>query len=146
MKSYVEHLNITVPDLDESIRFVQTAMPDFKVRRRFQIDGRKWAHVGTDTTYLAMIQADRQPEARPQAQRMTDMDKAGFNHVGFVVENLDAVRERLLSAGFAGGYNNGEIIEAEYRRSAYFLDVHGSEFEFMQYLSDKPEERNIYDV
>ncbi|MDA7746601.1 hypothetical protein N8878_04635 [Psychromonas sp.] len=31
--SKIEHLNITVPDIDEAIKFIQIVAPDFKVRK-----------------------------------------------------------------------------------------------------------------
>ena len=54
MKSYVEHANITVADLDQAIRFFSVALPDFTIRKRGTIDDREWAHIGTDASYVAI--------------------------------------------------------------------------------------------
>jgi hypothetical protein len=35
--------------------------------------------------------------------------------------------------------------EHPFRKTVYFIDPAGVEFEFMQYLSDKPSERNRYE-
>ncbi len=34
--------------------------------------------------------------------------------------------------------------EDPYRRNAYFIDPNGYEIEFVEYLSDQPDERNRY--
>lgn len=38
-----------------------------------------------------------------------------------------------------------DMTENQYRRNAYFIDPNGYEIEFVEYLSDIPEERNIND-
>ncbi len=49
MKTYLEHANITVPDLDAAIAFLTTIDPEFKVRHRAFSEGKcEWAHVGND--------------------------------------------------------------------------------------------------
>lgn len=57
MKSYLEHVHITVYDLDSVIEFIQTAMPDFKVRSRFFVHNsfNEWVHLGTDKSYLTLV-------------------------------------------------------------------------------------------
>ncbi len=146
MSSYVEHANITVRNLDDAIQFIQTALPDFKVRDRSIIDGRDWAHIGTDTSYLALVQGfDRHETTKGPPIRNVDMNSAGFNHIGLVVDDLDGVLKRLRNAGYTEGFNGGEVIEHPHRKSAYVLDNDGNEDEFMQYLSDDPAERNQYE-
>ena len=145
MKSYVEHANLTVSNLDAAIDFLTTALPDFEVRKRWVIDDKEWAHIGTDTTYLALntpLDAKSLSPERPDQEHQ--MYAVGFNHVGFVVGDVSDVRNRLLAASHARGYNAGEIIEHPHRRSVYFLDRDGNEFEFMQYLTEDPALRNSY--
>ena len=145
MKSYVEHANITVTNLDRAIEFFALALPDFAVRKRWTIDDKEWAHVGTDSSYVALnTPLDKSRFASPEARQSARKTLGGFNHVGFVVEDVAATRERLLEGGFKGGYNGGQIIEHPHRRSAYLLDADGNEFEFMQYLTDNIAERNSY--
>ena len=55
MGSYVEHANLTVSDLDAMIAFVQTAVPDFKIRKRWVSGEFNWVHIGTDSSYLALM-------------------------------------------------------------------------------------------
>jgi len=69
--------------------------------------------------------------------------RPGYNHVGFAVEDADALRERMLAAG----YREGFVPEPHpHRKRVYFLDTDGMEYEFVQYYSDDFAERNDYDV
>jgi len=144
MTSYVEHANVTVSNLDKAIEFLTTGVPEFGIRKRFVLDGREWAHVGTPTSYIAIVEEAQ--SKKPNGERQADMDRLGFNHIGFVVPDAAASRDRLRDAGFQGGYNDGELIQAPTRTSVYYLDADGNEFEFMQYLTSDIEDRNSYDV
>ncbi len=144
MTSYVEHANVTVSNLDKAIEFLTTAIPEFAIRKRFHLDGREWAHVGTSESYIAVV--EEAPTEKPTGERRANMDRLGFNHVGFVVPDAATTRSRLRKAGFQGGYNDGELIEAPTRTSVYYLDADGNEFEFMQYLTTDIDARNLYDI
>jgi catechol 2,3-dioxygenase-like lactoylglutathione lyase family enzyme len=134
MANYVEHVNITVNDLDQAVEFLATALPDFKVRHREEEKDRVWAHIGNDDTYVAMT-CWRSPPA----------DKHyGLNHIGLVVDDIRGVQQRLLDGGYPKGFQNSEIVEHPHRLRLYFLDRDNNEYEFVQYLSDKTEERNSY--
>jgi len=138
MKSYLEHANITVQNIDDVIHFFKTAFPEFKVRGRGETGTEKWAHIGTDDTYIAINQ---QVKTSP-AKRLLDTE-AILNHLGFVVDDVDALSERLTKAG----YKKGSVSDSHpYRIRHYFFDNDGNEYEFVQYLSDKPEERNDYSL
>ena len=55
MEPYLEHLNLTVVDVDRTIRFLQTAMPQLQVRGGGTGEKcRRWVHVGIGATYLAI--------------------------------------------------------------------------------------------
>jgi hypothetical protein len=50
----LEHANLYVRDIEVMLRFLQPAFPEFRVRGEgMSTDGRRWAHVGTDETYIA---------------------------------------------------------------------------------------------
>lgn len=132
---YLEHANITVKNLDLAIKFFQTAFPEFKVRGGGTSNGRKWVHLGNDATYLALNENDK------TEFREKDYSKNGFNHIGFVVSNAGDIAERLLAEGFKRSYPK-EV--EEFRIRDYFIDNDGNECEFVQYLSDKIEERNSF--
>lgn len=133
---YLEHINITVEDIDKSILFFQTAFPQFRIRVADGEGAERWVHLGTDDTYIA-IQQNGKPMNRPK-----DYSRNGINHLGFVVADVKAVAQRLLEAGYQKSY---PMKEEKYRIRDYFVDHEGYEYEFVEYLSDKVEERNFND-
>ena len=135
-QAYLEHNNITVNNLDETTRFLQTALPEFEVRGGGIHNGRKWIHIGTDDSYLAVN------EAVIESEKAEPYSGVGFNHMGFVVDNVDAVGERLLKAGYKRNY---PYTKQQFRIRDYFLDADGNEYEFVQYLSENATERNTYE-
>jgi len=65
-----------------------------------------------------------------------------LNHLGFVVDDADALAARLQAAGFREGF----ITPAHaHRKRRYFFDADGLEWEFVEYLSDDPAEYNGYE-
>jgi hypothetical protein len=45
----LEHANLCVRDIEDMIRFLQTAFPEFRVRGEgVSNDGTRWVHIGTD--------------------------------------------------------------------------------------------------
>jgi catechol 2,3-dioxygenase-like lactoylglutathione lyase family enzyme len=135
----LEHVNLTVNDLERSLRFVQTALPDWRVRGRGHMDwfGKpiQWLHVGSDEAYLA-LQSGGESQALDWQSHQT-----GVKHVGLVVRDLDATVGRLTEAGFALDHWGGT---SAYRRSAYFVEPSSVQFEFVEYLSEDRALRNHY--
>ena len=139
MESYLEHVNITVIDVDEAIRFLQTAMPDWKVRADVsseESDCRRWVHLGTDTTYLAI--EDRGSTQKGPHEPYVN---PGVNHLGFVVKDVDAVSKRLTNAGYSEGISSPDN---PHRRRIYFFDNEGNEYEFVEYLNSEIASHNNY--
>lgn len=134
---YLEHANITVNDLKQSIHFFQAAFPHFKIRGGDKAQ-REWIHLGDDTTYIAINQAVEDLGSRFDK----NYDKIGINHIGFVVEDVEKIANQLLIAGYKRDYP--KQIET-FRIRDYFTDADGNEFEFVQYLSDKMDERNSFE-
>jgi catechol 2,3-dioxygenase-like lactoylglutathione lyase family enzyme len=134
-KIYLEHANISVKNLDESVHFFKTAFPHFNIRGGGN-ETRKWIHLGDNETYIALNEAE--PE---DLSAEKNYDRAGINHIGFVVEDVAEIAERLLSEGFERDYP--KQIE-EYRIRDYFADNDGNQYEFVQYLSDNFDEKNSY--
>lgn len=122
---FLEHVNMTVADLDRSIDFYCRLL-DLRVRWRRDAgeDQRAAAHVGDDRHYIALFQA---PPAA--ALSRVSYEAVGLNHFGFVVDDLDAVRDRLVELG-AQPHS-----EADYEpgRRLYFYDPDGIEVELVQY-------------
>jgi catechol 2,3-dioxygenase-like lactoylglutathione lyase family enzyme len=134
----LEHANLCVRDIDAMIRFLRTAFPEFRVRAdRSDRDGSRWVHIGTDDTYVALTRAtgEREPLWQPYE------GLPGVNHLGYEVEDAEALRARMLAAGYEESTvpNNHP-----HRRRVYFLDSDGNDWEFVQYRSAHPAERNDY--
>jgi catechol 2,3-dioxygenase-like lactoylglutathione lyase family enzyme len=137
MQPYLEHINITSTDVLATVKFLQTAMPELQIRGSGDgEDCRKWVHLGTQTTYVAI--EDRGAKGKGPHIPYTH---AGYNHMGFVVDDIDAVVNRLEAAGFEGGLKN---LEHPHRKRWYFYDHDDNEYEFVEYLSDENSERNDY--
>ena len=136
----LEHANLCVRDIDGMIRFIQTAFRGFRIRFDGPgSDGVRWVHVGTDETYLALNQATVQPDRQwtPYA------GFPGVNHLAYEVDDVEALRERLTSAG----YEDSTVPNAHpYRKRVYFHDLEGNDWEFVQYLSDDPAKRHDYEL
>ena len=120
---YLEHVNLTVTDLDRSVAFYCDVL-DVPVRWKGAIeDGRLGAHVGDDRGYLALFQAAEGGAVEP------DYGRPGLNHFGFVVDDLEKARRRLERLG------STVHREADYDpgRRIYVYDPDGHEVEFVQY-------------
>ncbi len=124
---WLEHVNLTVADLDRSAKFYGELL-GLKVRWRRESGSADTPaiHLGDDRSYLALFAADpatAQRLAEPQYSRV------GFNHVGFVVDDLDAKVKWLNEQGIE------TEIEAAYEpgRRAYFYDPDGIEVELVEY-------------
>ncbi|MEN8160461.1 MAG: VOC family protein [Myxococcota bacterium] len=138
MKTRLEHANLTVHDVEGAVRFLCHAFPGFRVRGRgSHCAGHEWVHVGDDETYLSLLTA-----RRDSSDPFTPYSgKPGLNHLGFEVPDVEAVRERLCAAG----YRESTVPnDHPHRRRVYFNDAEGNDWEFVHYLSERPEERNDY--
>ena len=140
MTMQLEHANLTVRDIDAMIRFLQNAFPEFRIRFDGSgEDGNRWVHIGTDETYIALNQAAEEPE-RPWKPYE---GLPGVNHLGYMVDDVEAIRIRLISAGFV----DSTVANAHpYRKRVYFYDPEGNDWEFVQYLSDDPAKKNDYEL
>lgn len=135
----LEHANMNVRNIDDTVRFLIAALPEFQIRREGQNEGQRWMHIGTDDTYIALNESTDEPTEKwvPYA------GKPGINHLGYEVDDVDAVRARLSGAGFRDStYPNNH----PHRKRVYFYDADGNDWEFVQYLSDDPKERNDYEI
>lgn len=136
-KVYLEHANISVKNVENTVHFFKTAFPHFKIRGGGN-QTRKWLHIGDSVTYIALSEAE--PEAKIHEN---DYNETGINHIGFVVDDVAIIADRLLSEGFKRDYP--KQIE-KFRIRDYFTDGEGNEYEFVEYLSLNSEEMNSYDV
>lgn len=131
MANELEHANIRVRNIDGVIHFLTTAMPALKVRGGGVAMGQRWVHLGTDHSYVALTEAKGRTWTRGP----------GLTHLGFVVDDAAGVSQRLEAAGYREG-NKGEM--HPHRKRIYYVDGDGLEWEFVEYFSDDPAERNDY--
>jgi len=99
MKCELEHANVTVLSLAEGVTFLTTAFPHFRVRGGGESDHgawrKKWLHVGTDSVYVALEETTAASRSRREPHRET-----GINHVGFVVEDVEDIKQKMEAAGY----------------------------------------------
>ncbi len=135
----LEHANMVVRSIDDAVRFLTAALPEFRIRREGLNEGQRWMHIGTDDTYIALNEASDEP-----AERWVPYDgKPGINHLGYEVDDVEALRDRLAAAGFKDStYPNNH----PHRKRVYFHDADGNDWEFVQYFSDDPALRNDYEL
>jgi catechol 2,3-dioxygenase-like lactoylglutathione lyase family enzyme len=140
MVAYLEHVNMTVPDIDAAIAFLQVVEPRLTVRHDETPEGSyRWAHVGVENSYIALqephLGSDPNDDRRPYIDY-------GMNHIGWVVDDIDAVIDRLE----ANGYRKGIPGETnQYRRRVYYYDSAGFEWEIVAYDTEDLAERYSYE-
>ena len=135
----LEHANICVRNIDDTIRFLQTAFPEFRIRGEGvnPESGLRWLHLGNDDTYIGLNQA--KPGATSKWSPYAG--EPGTNHLAYVVDDVETVRSRLVAAGYRiSGIVNGH----PHRKRVYFYDSEENDWEFVQYLSQDPAKRNDY--
>ena len=118
----MEHVHLSVRDVDRSIAFYQRAF-GFEVRHDGTGPYGRTVHVGTDRFYLALTEGGD-----------PDAGTGNFSHVGFVTPDLAAFRLRLEREGIP-------ISESAARKegdAVYILDPDGVEIEVVGY---RPEYR-----
>lgn len=136
----LEHLNLVVDNMDSTLKFYQAAFPHWQVRGKGQGEWygtyRNWLHFGDDYQYLTFN------DNGLGDNRNLSSNDMGLSHFAFVTNNIDAVITRLSQACF-----DVDKIGANstFRKNAYYIDPNGYEVEFVEYLSDVPEERNLYE-
>lgn len=139
MKAYVEHANICVENPASAIQFLLTAIPNWSIRGKGSMDwfGEtiEWFHVGDEQSYIA-IQSGSSDKTKDWQDLWT-----GVKHIGIVVEDIDSVVKNLTTAGFEVDHYGGNH---PFRKNVYFLERHGIQFEFIEYLSESYAERNQY--
>ncbi|HEY1756931.1 MAG TPA: VOC family protein [Bryobacteraceae bacterium] len=134
----LEHANLCVRDVDGMIRFLVTAFPEFRVRHdATEADGSRWVHVGTDDTYIALQSSrhERIESLQPYS------GSPGLNHLGYEVDDVEAIVTRLCSAGYAD-----TTVRHPHRKRVYFHDPEGNEWEFVQYFTNDAAARNDYGI
>ena len=118
----IEHVNITVSDLDRSITLLEQAFGwHVRIRDQHGVRG-EFAHVGSESSYLALWSDGGDYSGQQKGQPL--------NHVGIQVDDLDAAETAVIASGLKPfshtQYDPGP-------RSFYFFDWDGIEFEVVSY-------------
>ncbi len=132
-------ISSSVTSMTPSASFAPRSRPSrFAVRARPR-SGSRWVHIGTDETDLALTEAT----ATPAEAWVPYGAKPGLNHLGYEVSDAEAVRVRLKAAG----YRDSTVPNQHpHRTRVYFHDSEGNDWEFVQYSSVDPAERNDYEI
>ncbi|MGY9049799.1 hypothetical protein P775_28095 [Puniceibacterium antarcticum] len=97
MSARLEHMNITVADLEATAAFL-AAVFGWSVRWSGAAIANGYAvHVGDDAGYVALYRPG-DGRTRDVAERYAA--RGGLNHIGIVVEDLAAVEARVVAAGY----------------------------------------------
>lgn len=132
----LEHANLSVIDAEAMTKFIVTAFPEFRVRGEgSDTQGRHWRHVGNDEFYIALQSVET------DAQRQPYGNVTGLNHLGWEVDDLEALESRMNDAGFA---TNMTADDHPARNRRYFYDPEGNDWEFVSYSSSLSSQRNDY--
>lgn len=121
----LEHVNVTVADPDALAETLCTLF-DWKVRWSGAAMGNERSvHVGDGSSYVALYTPGKtEPFSQDSYGR-----HGGLNHIGVVVDDLDATEERVRRAGFI------PTSHADYEpgRRFYFHETNGIEIEVVSY-------------
>jgi catechol 2,3-dioxygenase-like lactoylglutathione lyase family enzyme len=118
----LEHINITVSDIERSAALLER-LCGWRIRWRgpSQLGG-ETIHVGDDADYIAVYTKGAALPGR-HAKGLP------LNHVGLVVDDLDAAEGIVKAAGLEP-FNHADY---EPGRRFYFFDWDGIEFEMVSY-------------
>ncbi|MEO1169018.1 MAG: VOC family protein [Pseudomonadota bacterium] len=123
-KARIEHVNITVTDPKRSADLMHDLFGwDIRWQGPSMLGG-ETIHVGGENDYLALYTNADTRSADPQFSKGQPL-----NHVGVVVDDLDAVERKVVAAGLE------PFGHADYEpgRRFYFFDWNGIEFEVVSY-------------
>ncbi len=123
--SSLEHVNITASDPQATAKMLHDI---FGWHTRWEgdaISGGYTMHVGSEDSYIAIYS----PRKTVDAKSSSYTTKGGLNHVGVVVEDIDATEAKVKAQGFQ------PVNHADYEpgKRFYFHDHDGIEWEVVSY-------------
>ncbi|MBT8455635.1 MAG: VOC family protein [Rhodobacteraceae bacterium] len=125
MTATLEHLNITVRDARATAAWMERLF-DWHIRWEGpSLDSGHTVHVGDDSRYVALYT----PKTPVRESGSSYVTSGGFNHLAVVVDDLDAMEERVKAEGF----KTGNHADYEPGRRFYFHDHEGIEVEVVSY-------------
>lgn len=125
MTTMLEHTNLTVTN-PKATAAMLCDLFGWHIRWQGSAKGDGFTvHVGNDDSYLALYAPATPLRSGPD----TYATIGGLNHLGVVVDDLNAIEARVIAAGFTptnhAGYEPGKRF--------YFDDSDGVEYEIVQY-------------
>lgn len=124
----LEHVNVTVKDPNETAAMLHDLFGwDTRWEGR-AINGGFTVHVGGADSYLALYTGPEGGKDQREADN-SYLTRAGLNHIGVVVDDLDAT-ERAVKAR---GYEPHSHADYEPGRRFYFHEENGVEIEVVSY-------------
>jgi len=144
MTCELDHVNVSVIDLDRTTEFLRIAFPDFWVRGggegKWEGGTSAWRHLGIDSLYVSINTTSHLQAAGSVAPDATERTR--INHIGFIVADVDDLQAKYDAAGF----KTDPISELPSRKRLYVVDADNIMWEFVQYMSDDPAVRNDYSI
>lgn len=125
-QALLEHVNLTVSDPGKTAQMLCDLF-DWNIRWSGpSLGGGRTVHVGTDTHYVALY--------TPQDKKLNDPENSysqigAVNHLGILVDDLDAAEKRVLAAGIKT--HSHQVYEPGAR--FYFHDADSIEYEVVSY-------------
>ncbi len=123
--TFLEHVNATVSDPAKTAAMLVDVFGWHIRWEGDSIHGGHTIHVGTDDSYVALYK----PPAITAKEYQNYYTVGGLNHLGIVVDDLDAV-EKMVDAH---GFKTHSHADYEPGRRFYFHDDDGVEFEVVSY-------------
>jgi len=99
----------------------------------------RWVHIGNEEHYFALEEPHSDAESKKQLQTYQNY---GVNHIALVVSNIKEIEEKLVGSGYKKSI---ETPVEKYRKRTYYFDNAGFEWELVEYLSEKPSEKYLYE-
>ena len=128
----LEYIHVNVDSIAKTARFMVVAVPDYPMRGGGDAEGfGPWAHLGDESSYMALTEVR---DSKVPAE---------IRHIGIVVDDVNALMERLAKAGFEPT-DLSALNEHPSRKRVYYTDGNGLDWEFVQYLVETAAERNDY--
>lgn len=121
----LEHLNMTVTDPRTTAAWIERV---FGWKIRWEGPGMTTGytiHIGNDDAYVALFSFPETPKPATDSYHT----RGGLNHWAVVVDDLDAVEEKVRAEGFTPQKH----ADYEPGRRFYFDDADGIEVEVVQY-------------
>lgn len=138
IQAYLEHTNLTVRNPDKTAELL-CQLFGWKVRWSGPaLDEGYTVHVGNNNSYLALY-APRNLNQRPNASHL---DALNLNHLGVVVDDLDAVEAKADALGLKS-FNHRNYVPGH--RCFYFKTSDNLEIEVISYENTAGSEKPVSD-